>query len=175
MSARRAPAPHRIAWAVDLLDVGPDDRILEFGCGPGVAVSLVCERLQAGRIVAIDRSATAIERARARNAEHVAEGRVVFEQVDLAGYRGEAEQFDKAFAVNVNVFWTSAAEPECRLLTRVLRPGGVLRLVYGGPDSGGTRDVGSGIAANLERHGFATEVVHSPTGATVCITGRLVR
>lgn len=169
---RSGEVPARIAWAVELLDVGPEDRILEFGCGPGVAVSLVCERLAGGRIVAIDRSATAVERTRARNASHIAAGRAVVEHVDLAGFGGAPGQFDKAFAVNVNAFWTSPAAAECTVLARVLVPGGVLRLVYGGPDPGGVRDVGPGIADKLRRYGFTAEVTRDPTGAMVCVTGR---
>ncbi|MGH9223125.1 MAG: class I SAM-dependent methyltransferase [Acidimicrobiales bacterium] len=71
-------------WAVELLDVAPDDRILEAGCGPGVATALVCERLTTGQITAIDRSAVAIDRAKARNPS----ARATFQQVDLAGFAG---------------------------------------------------------------------------------------
>src|SRR5687768_6912884 len=138
--------PTRLTAAVDLLDPRPDDDILEIGCGPGVAAALVAERLDTGHLVAIDRSATAISRAQARNGD-----RVTFEQTDLAGLQGHDQAFDQAFAVNVNVFWTGPADAECTTLARVLRPGGTLLLVYEGP--GGTRDVSPTIVDNLARYG----------------------
>jgi hypothetical protein len=46
----------RFRWAVETLDPAPSDRLLEIGCGPGVAVSLICETLSTGTITAIDRS-----------------------------------------------------------------------------------------------------------------------
>jgi ubiquinone/menaquinone biosynthesis C-methylase UbiE len=62
-----AKASDRVVWAVEVLDVAPDDRILEVGCGHGVAVSLICERLDGGHITAVDRSPKMIEMARKRN------------------------------------------------------------------------------------------------------------
>ena len=167
--------PARIAWAVDLLAVEPQDQILEIGCGPGIAVALVCADLDGGRITAIDRSPTAIERTRARTTGHVAAGRAVLLNVDLAGFHGEPDQFDKAFAVNVNAFWTSPAERECEVLRRVVRPGGVLRLVYGEDPSGRVRDLGARIVPKLERYGFRCDVTVHSAGAMVCVTGRLLK
>jgi len=57
-------ASERLAWVVDTLAPGPEDRVLEVGCGHGVAVSLVCRRLTSGRVVAIDRSPKMIEAAK---------------------------------------------------------------------------------------------------------------
>src|SRR3954449_12943420 len=70
-------ASERFLWAVDTLEVRPTDRLLEVGCGHGIAVSLVCERLTTGTITAIDRSPKMIAMATRRNREHVDAGRAV--------------------------------------------------------------------------------------------------
>ena len=70
----RRKAAERLVWAVDTLAVRPTDRLMEIGCGHGVAVSLVCEKLSGGSILAIDRSPTMIEMAAKRNREYVAAG-----------------------------------------------------------------------------------------------------
>ena len=81
------------------------------GCGHGVAVSLVCERLTTGTITAIDRSPKMIEIATRGTAEHVDAGAVLeaiaLEDADLGDRR-----FDKVFAFNVAPFWQ---QPEAAL------------------------------------------------------------
>lgn len=67
--------PERIRWAVETLAVQPADRLLEIGGGPGLAASLICELLEGGRLLLIDRSETAIKRSRRWNQKHVASGR----------------------------------------------------------------------------------------------------
>lgn len=133
--------PERIQWAVELLDVGPADEILEIGCGNGVAVELVCDALTAaGHLTAIDRSDKAIARARQRNAHHIESGRLTLDCSDLAGCSGAGAPFDKIFAVNVNVFWAEPATCEIKRLSAILRPGGWLGLVYEAPDPERMRD-----------------------------------
>jgi SAM-dependent methyltransferase len=174
MTASALKVPDRISWALGLLEVSADDRVLEFGCGPGLAVAALCERLGPnGRVTAIDRSETAVGQCRALNVAQVAAGRVDVRKADLAGLDAEHASFDKALGINVNLFWTTAAEAECKVLSRVLRPGGRLLLVYESPSPGGARDIGRPIAERLERFDFNTKVALGPTGSMVAVAARL--
>src|SRR3954453_19937117 len=95
----------RFVWAVDTLALDPADRVLEVGCGHGVAVSLICERLISGQITAIDRSEKMIEMATHRNRQHIARGRAVLKTSALETAQLGNERFDKVFAFNVAPFW----------------------------------------------------------------------
>ena len=105
-------ASERFVWAVDTLAVRPAERLLEVGCGHGVAVSLVCERLTTGTILAIDRSPKMIEMATRRNREHIETGRALLEAVALEDADLGKRRFDKVFAFNVAPFWL---DPEAAL------------------------------------------------------------
>jgi SAM-dependent methyltransferase len=176
--------PERIRWAVERLDPGPDEQLLEIGCGPGVAVALICERLAGGRIVAIDRSATAISRATRRNAEHIAAGKAVLRTMALEDLRpadvlGGAERFDKVLAMNVNLFWVRSPTRELDLVKRLLRPGGALYLFYGygeRPQPGKAGENAARVPEDLTGHltesGFIVEVQQGPGVVCVAATPR---
>jgi ubiquinone/menaquinone biosynthesis C-methylase UbiE len=115
----------RLERVVERLDIQPDDRVLEIGCGQGVAATFVCERLERGNLLAIDRSARMIEAARRRNAAYIEAGKADFlvgamEEIDLGDRR-----FDKIFAVRVGLF---RDEPERAraIAERWLAPGGAI-------------------------------------------------
>jgi ubiquinone/menaquinone biosynthesis C-methylase UbiE len=117
------------------LDVQPGDRVLEIGCGHGVAATLVCERLESGHLTAIDRSAKMIEAATSRNAAYVEAGLAEFlvatlEELDLGERR-----FDKVFAVRVGLFHREPARARA-LAERWLTPGGRLLAVFDEPAPG---------------------------------------
>jgi SAM-dependent methyltransferase len=119
----------RFVWAVDTLALDPADRVLEVGCGHGVAVSLVCERLIGGRITAIDRSEKMIEMASRRNHEHVASGRALLKTAALETADLGAERFDKVFAFNVAPFWLQPKEAFA-IVRRHLAPDGAFYLFW---------------------------------------------
>jgi Methyltransferase domain len=115
--------PERIRWAVETLAIECADRVLEIGGGSGVTASLVCERLDTGLMLLVDRSATAVERTRRRNAEHVASGRLTVEAVELRDFEARGRRFDKVFAVNVNVFLDYAGNRRARTRARRVSSG----------------------------------------------------
>ena len=171
-----AKASARLEWAVDTLAVAPDDRLLEVGCGHGVAVSLVCERLTGGQIVAIDRSPKMIEAARKRNTEHVASERAVLETATLAGARLEGQRFDKLFAVHVAAFWRQPREALGRA-AELLVPGGGLYLNQspGWSNVGSAEAFGRRLAGVLSDHGFAVDDVVTENLSPAPVVGVIAR
>jgi ubiquinone/menaquinone biosynthesis C-methylase UbiE len=119
-------ASDRLRRAVEALDPQPDDRILELGCGHGVAITLVCERLDGGHITGIDRSRKMIDVARKRNAEHIAAGRATLLCTSLEEWDAGDARFEKVFGVH---FPPYRRDPEGTraVVDRLLAPGGKAR------------------------------------------------
>ena len=158
--------PERVLWAVETLAVEPGDRLLEVGCGPGVAISLIAERLDGGTITAIDRSSVAVERARWRNTGHVESGRATIRKAALEELEPGGERYDKIFAVNVNVFWVGDARAELDLIKSLLAPDGSLFLFYGGaPAEARTTPIADIVLGALTRHGFSATRLTPPAGS----------
>jgi SAM-dependent methyltransferase len=153
--------PDRVHAAVELVDPQPGERILEIGGGPGVSAALVCERIGDGQLLAVDRSAVAVRRTEARNAEHLAAGRLVVRQAELGELDLEPGSVDKAFCLNVNLFWTRDPAPEVAILRAALRPGGTLHVLYGTDGPSGADRVTAAITAALQAGGFQVERVRS--------------
>jgi ubiquinone/menaquinone biosynthesis C-methylase UbiE len=122
----------RLRAVVRELAIQPDDRVLEIGCGHGIAATLVCEQLEQGRLTAVDRSQKMVDAATVRNAAHVEAGRAEFLVASLEDMDLGERRFDKVFAVRVGLFHR---EPERarRLVEPWLAPGGVIRAFYDSP------------------------------------------
>lgn len=152
------PIPDRVQRAVEVLDIDPAANVLEIGCGPGVAVSLVCEQLTNGRCTALDRSAVAIDRARRRNAANVAAGKAILHQCELKDFDSGGERFDVIFAINVNVFWAGAATAEITAVQSLLTANGVFFLFYERPRGGELDPLAAMISHRLTDAGFVVDV-----------------
>jgi cyclopropane fatty-acyl-phospholipid synthase-like methyltransferase len=165
--------PERIRWAVTTLDIKESDRLLEIGGGSGGAASIICERLETGSMLLIDRSASAVERARSRNAEHVASGRLTLETVVLRDFEPRGRRFNKVLAVNVNVFWTTSATDELARVREALAPGGTLYLVYETPSPERAREAATRAAEALRANGFAAPQILTRAAKLICCVSHL--
>jgi SAM-dependent methyltransferase len=147
--AHRPSNRQRNRWVVTLLAVRPADRVLEIGCGPGLAVAALA-RAGAGHVYGVDHSAVMLRQASRRNAAAIKAGRVTL-------IRASADQlpaalggpFDVILAVNSLGFWPA---PAMRLaeLRRRLVPGGRLAIVSQPRCPGATADTSHRAARALE-------------------------
>ena len=118
-------APNRAV--IDALDIQPDDRMLEIGCGPGDAVRMALSCAPSGHIYGLDRSAVMIGQARRRNARASAAGRADFVVASFDQVPLPDGQLDKVLGINVVYFWDNAGAVLDEL-HRLLCPGGILAL-----------------------------------------------
>jgi len=160
--ARRPSNVARSRWAIGLLDLQPTDRLLEVGCGPGVALKAAAAR--AAAVVGIDRSAVMVAQARRRNRVAVREGRVTLHIAPIDALPPLGEPFDKALAVNTIGFWADAAEG-LGTIRRALRPGGTIAVVSQPRCPGATaihsQTAGVALEELLDKAGFVDARTHT--------------
>jgi SAM-dependent methyltransferase len=114
-------------WMVDCLEVGGDDRVLDVGCGPGLALGFAADA-GARTVVGVDASATMVGHARRRHRRAVRKGDVVVRHADAARLPFPDAHFTKVGTLNSLQFWAAPAEGLGELF-RVLEPGGRVAVV----------------------------------------------
>jgi SAM-dependent methyltransferase len=158
LMAYRASNRRRNAWAVSLLDVRPDDRVLEIGFGPGLAIQQLSRIARAGYVCGIDHSELMLRQASRRNADGIRRGVVDLRLASVDALPAFDAPFDKILAVNAVLFWT---EPNARFgaLRELLRPGGLIAVAHQPRGPGVTDETsaarGQEIVAALSRAGFS--------------------
>ena len=147
--AHRPSNRQRNRWAVALLRVGPADRVLEIGFGPGVAIAELA-RAGAGHVYGVDHSAVMLRQASKRNAAAIRAGRVTLINATADRLPPALDgPFDVILAVNSVGFWS---EPAARLagLRRRLAPGGRIAIVSQPRCPGATATTTGRAAAEIE-------------------------
>jgi SAM-dependent methyltransferase len=123
--ARRPSNRQRNSWVVSLLDVQPNDRVLEIGFGPGLAIAELSRRVgDSGHVYGIDHSEVMLRQATRRNASAIAAGRVSLSRASVDQLPPSlGGPFDAILTVNSLGIWPAPTErlDEPR---RRLRPGG---------------------------------------------------
>jgi SAM-dependent methyltransferase len=156
MSHRRSNL-ERSDWVLSLLKVGPEDRVLEIGFGPGVVVGKVAA--DAAEAVGVDHSELMAGQAARRNKELIKSGKLKLVVGSAETLTPAIGLFDTIYSVNVVYFWKKPAAVFDRL-KHLLKPGGVLLTAHM-PRNPGATDEDSAksavqIAAWLREAGFTT-------------------
>jgi SAM-dependent methyltransferase len=131
----------RSRWAVDLLSLAPTDRLLEVGCGPGVALAHAATT--GAHVVGVDVSAVMVGQARRRSG-------AVVHCASVEALPSFDTPFDKALAINSAGHWPDA-DAGLRAIRAVLRPGGTIAVVSQPRCPGATAADSAAAAADLER------------------------
>lgn len=174
--SRRPSNRQRYEWTLDLLDIGPTDRVLELGFGPGLGIRGAAERAHQGAVSGVDHSAVMLRQASKRNAAAIAAGRVKLYRASVDALPDFPARFDRIFGVNVHIFWSDTAVVIAGLLG-LLQPGGTLALTFQprnrGATSADTVRAGGKLTALFESAGLErvrTEILEL-TPSAVCVLG----
>ena len=115
-----------------------DEHVLDAGCGSGRVTELLLERLPAGRVTALDASATMLEEARRRLARFGR--RVSYVRADLGRPLPVSGHVD-AILSTATFHWVADHDRLFGNLAAVLAPGGLLVAQCGGAGNIGTLEV----------------------------------
>lgn len=128
----------RLLEIIDALPLKQGIRILEIGCGTGIAAGEIIRRIGSGFILGIDRSPKAIEQAKKNNKTAIADKLLAFEQKSIESFEwiDKKNLFDFAFAIRVGALDGRHPEVEEAALKNIrfaLKPGGKLYIDGGSP------------------------------------------
>ena len=123
-------------FARELLQLQPEDAVLEIGCGHGETLAKCAKAVSRGRLCGVDFSPVMHRHAERRHRRLVAERRIEFHLGSSDRLPFDDQSFDKVFAVHTIYFWKTPLD-HLTEAHRVLKPGG--RFVIGfrpGEDEG---------------------------------------
>ncbi len=113
---------------LELLELRPDDKVLEVGFGHGKTIRKGCALIETGMFAGIDISKTMLSVAENHNARLIEKGRVELKLAGVDNIPYKNNYFDKVLTVHTIYFWKDPSKSLVEL-HRVMKPGA--RLVIG--------------------------------------------
>lgn len=154
------------AWAVDLLGVHPNDKILKVGFGPGVGIELLAKSTSSAPVAGVDPAGEMVAQAVGRNAKGIQGGQVDLREGSVERLPFDNETFSGLLAVNSMQVWPDRLAG-LREIRRILKPGGKFAFAF-------TRDSGqakSEVIDTLTAAGFSeVRMAESDDGFCVLAT-----
>ena len=168
----------RSMLTLDLLDIQSEDYVFEIGFGPGLAIARAAELAPRGKVVGLDHSALMLAQASRRNARAIQAGRVELHLGGAEQLSRFEKQFNKAFAVNVFMFWDDPVAV-LRGLSETMKPNATIAITLQPRSRGATsaeaRAGGNRIAEAMRAAGFTdvrTEILSMRPVDAACVLGR---
>lgn len=110
-------------WGLQFLELAPDARVLDCGCGGGANMKRLLKKCPQGVVKGIDYSPVSVEKSKKVNEAAIVEGRCAVLQGSVADMVFAGNWFDAVTAFETVYFWPDL--PQCfREVYRVLKPGG---------------------------------------------------
>lgn len=119
---------HQRQWGggiIEELGLRGDERILDLGCGDGSLTRTLAERVPRGSVLGVDAAPEMLETARAKCGPNMRVELLDINRLDFAA------EFDVIFS-NATLHWVHDHAAVLRQAHRALRPGGILRVQFGG-------------------------------------------
>ena len=170
-------------WGLHFLELAPDDKVLDCGCGGGANIQRLLKKCPQGIVKGIDYSPVSVEKTKKVNETAIADGRCAVLQGSVADMMFADNWFDAVTAFETVYFWPNL--PRCfREVWRVLKPGGTFFICNesnGDTDkdekwtkiiNGMTIYQDTELKAYLEQAGFHEVQIHKNKAGWLCVTAR---
>ncbi|WP_462331508.1 class I SAM-dependent methyltransferase [Schwartzia sp. (in: firmicutes)] len=173
-------------WGLSFFEFDRRDVILDIGCGGGMTLSRLAEKVPEGEIYGVDYSALSVAKSKKMNKAAVESGRMKIVEGSVDALPFDSEMFDKITTVESFYFWPTP-EKSLSEVYRVLKHGGVFMLIA---DIHGGAELTEDQLENIKRYdlrnpapeefellfrtaGFDTAAVHTKEGTSwIAVEGR---